>query len=265
MPKKYYLCGMKKRVLDCVVLENRLMSTEISLLRLTSSESFPFGVAGQFVMLRIDGGGILLRRPFSIHGIDYAKNELHLLIRAAGAGTRWLRGVVPGDVINIMLPLGHGFTIPERSTLPLLLIGGGVGVAPLLYLGEQLVGRGITPIFLLGARTSEGIVRYEEFRRLGEVHISTEDGSMGERGYVTDHSVLRGDFGFIYACGPLPMLRSVASYASNRGIGCEVSLENRMACGLGACLCCVERTLSGHVCVCTEGPVFNIDQLSWRS
>ena len=104
-----------------------------------------------------------------------------------------------------------------------------------------------------------------KFEKLGEVYTTTEDGSMGEKGYVTQHSVLHTDrFDMIYTCGPKPMMVSVAKYAKAHGIECEVSLENRMACGVGACLCCVENTDEGHLCVCKEGPVFNIKKLLWQ-
>ncbi len=103
----------------------------------------------------------------------------------------------------------------------------------------------------------------KEFEAVGKVHLSTEDGSAGEKGLVTKHSVLDGKIDRIFCCGPSPMMKAVAGIAREKGIDCEVSLENMMACGLGACLCCVENTVKGNVCVCTEGPVFNIEMLNW--
>jgi dihydroorotate dehydrogenase electron transfer subunit len=147
----------------------------------------------------------------------------------------------------------------------ILLVGGGIGTAPLLYTGKILKNSGFNPIFLLGGRTKNDIVQIEEFRKLGIVHITTEDCSAGEKGFVTNHSALASEkFDKIYACGPKPMMVAVAKYAKERDIDCEVSLENMMACGIGACLCCVEKTVRGNVCVCTEGPVFNINQLTWQ-
>jgi len=148
----------------------------------------------------------------------------------------------------------------------LLLVGGGVGVAPLLFLGAELKGLGFEPTFLLGARTGGDLLMVDEFRRYGRVLITTEDGSVGERGFVTRHSVLSTEsFDRIYTCGPTPMMKAVAAYAYKNNVFCEASLENMMACGLGACLCCVEKTTEGNLCVCKNGPVFNINQLLWQN
>ena len=144
-------------------------------------------------------------------------------------------------------------------------MGGGVGVAPLLYQGAMLREAGAEPVFLLGARTQADLLMLDAFRRYGDVYVTTEDGSEGERGFVTQHSVLQQRrFDLIQSCGPTPMMKAVARYASQQGIDCEVSLENMMACGLGACLCCVEKTTEGNLCVCKEGPVFNINRLLWQ-
>jgi len=146
-----------------------------------------------------------------------------------------------------------------------LLIGGGVGSAPLLFLSQQLKQLGFDPVILLGARSENDILQYEDFKTIGDTYITTENGSLGEKGYVTDHSLLNSNiFSKIYACGPKPMLQAVAKYARQHETDCEVSLENMMACGIGACLCCVEKTVQGNTCICTEGPVFNINQLTWQ-
>ena len=163
----------------------------------------------------------------------------------------------------MLMPLGNGFTLSHTGER-VLLVGGGVGVAPLLCLGAALVANGSKPEFLLGARTAADQLQLPEFEALGKVYISTDDGSMGTPGTVVDNPVIENEnFDRIYCCGPMPMMKAVASVARRRGIDCEVSLENTMACGLGACLCCVEKTVKGNVCVCTEGPVFNINQLTW--
>jgi dihydroorotate dehydrogenase electron transfer subunit len=145
------------------------------------------------------------------------------------------------------------------------LVGGGVGIAPLLQLGKELKAKGIVPNFLLGGRSAKDLIQLEEYKKIGNVFVTTEDGSLGEKGFVTNHSVLsKENFSKIYTCGPTPMMKAVASYAMKSGIECEVSLENKMACGLGACLCCVTETQEGHKCVCSDGPVFNIKDLSWQ-
>ncbi|MDE6003215.1 MAG: dihydroorotate dehydrogenase electron transfer subunit, partial [Prevotella sp.] len=165
---------------------------------------------------------------------------------------------------NCMLPLGNTFTMPATQTEKVLLIGGGVGMAPMLYLGAELRLQGFEPTFLLGGRTAEDLLELDLFSQYGRVCITTEDGSMGEKGFVTNHSVLQEHFDCICTCGPKPMMVAVARYAKMNGIECEVSLENMMACGLGACLCCVEKTTEGNLCVCKEGPVFNVKRLLWQ-
>jgi dihydroorotate dehydrogenase electron transfer subunit len=260
--------GMKKYLLDLKVVKNTRLHPDYCLLKLTAGTVLPEMVAGQFAEVRVDGSPeTFLRRPVSIHYVDKAANELWLLIRLVGRGTRRLAEYRAGETINLILPLGNGFSIPQASVRSrLLLIGGGAGVAPLLYLGETLRYVGFTPVFLLGARSKDDIMQLDDFRQRGEVYITTEDGSWGEKGFVTNHSVLQNErFNHIYACGPKPMMMAVAKYAASVGASCEVSLENTMACGIGACLCCVERTKEGHVCVCTEGPVFNINRLTWLS
>ncbi|MDR0547743.1 MAG: dihydroorotate dehydrogenase electron transfer subunit, partial [Dysgonamonadaceae bacterium] len=214
-----------------------------------------------------DAENVFLRRPISIHAVDKMARELHLLVQIIGRGTRKLLDLQVNSLVNLIYPLGNGFTIPtdKNHSSKLLLIGGGVGVAPLLYLGQTLKQQGFTPVYLLGARSEKDILQLTEFRKTGEVYITTEDGSMGEKGFVTNHSILQSSkIDCIYTCGPQAMMQAVARFAKQNGIPCEVSLENRMACGIGACLCCVEKTTHGNTCVCTEGPVFNINDLSWQ-
>ena len=218
---------------------------------------------GQFVQVAANTPGVFLRRPISINDVDYEMNTFDLLIRKAGTGTSALIALKEGDKVNVLLPLGNGFLTEAPAGARLLLIGGGVGVAPLLYLGRKLKEAGHSPEFLLGARSAADLLELDEFAAVGTVHVSTEDGSMGEKGLVTLHSAHGGEIDTIYCCGPAPMMKAVAAIARERGINCEVSLENMMACGLGACLCCVENTVKGNVCVCTEGPVFNINLLNW--
>ncbi len=238
------------------------------LLKLTPFDKRPLPemLPGQFVQVEIKNSKTTyLRRPISINLVDRESNQLWLLIRRAGDGTRTLCNTPVGDTINIILPLGHGFTLDTISTSSrVLLIGGGVGVAPLLYLGTELQNKGLRPEFLLGARSKSDLLMLKEFEAIGNVYISTDDGSFGEKGLVTQNSIMAQDFDMIYVCGPMPMMKAIAAIANAKGIECEVSLENKMACGLGACLCCVEKNKDGHnVCVCTEGPVFNTKQLSW--
>ncbi|MDR0895036.1 MAG: dihydroorotate dehydrogenase electron transfer subunit [Prevotellaceae bacterium] len=257
---------MKKYSLDLIVTQNCRLRTNYVLLKLTAPETLPDMLPGQFAEIRVDGSPTtFLRRPISINYVDRANNEVWFLLQLVGDGTRKLAEAQAGTTINALLPLGNSFTIPRQPSDRLLLIGGGVGAAPMLYLGEQLMLAGSRPTFLLGARSSNDLLQLEEFAKYGEVYTTTEDGSRGEQGYVTQHSVLaKIKFERIYTCGPKPMMMAVARYAKNSNIACEVSLENTMACGIGACLCCVEKTTEGNLCVCKEGPVFNIETLLWQ-
>lgn len=235
------------------------------LLKLTDKEPLPEMAPGQFVEVKVEGSErTFLRRPISINYVDKANNELWLLIQTVGDGTRKLATLKEGDKLNLLFPLGNGFSDVEKKSEEVLLIGGGVGVAPLLEYGKWLKERGAKPTFLLGARSKADLLELELFRQFGEVFITTEDGSEGEKGFVTQHSVLSNrSFDRISVCGPKPMMVAVAKYAKKNNVKCEVSLENMMACGLGACLCCVEKTVNGNVCVCKEGPVFDVNLLSW--
>ena len=259
---------LKKYVLDLRVTAVERLHERYVLLRLTHDEPLPEIHPGQFVEVRVDGSPqTFLRRPISVNFVDRDNNELWLLVATVGEGTRHLATLQPRSILNCMLPLGNGFTLPtvEGSASRILLIGGGVGVAPLLYQGATLQAMGLTPTFLLGARTAQDLLMLDTFRRYGRVFITTEDGSEGEQGFVTQHSLLANEqFDLIQTCGPTPMMKAVARFASQHNVDCEVSLENLMACGLGACLCCVEKTTEGNLCVCKEGPVFNIKRLLWQ-
>ena len=257
---------MKKFILDLRVVSVSHVHDRYVLLRLTADAALPEMLPGQFVEVRVnDSPTTFLRRPISIHFVDHERNEMWLLVAIVGDGTRRLAGLKAGDVLNCVLPLGNTFRLDIPESQPnVLLIGGGVGVAPLLYYGKWLQERGICPTFLLGARTATDLLMLDEFNKYGRVYMTTEDGSAGEKGFVTNHSILsEAHFMQISTCGPKPMMMAVARYAKSRGIYCEASLENLMACGLGACLCCVEKTIDGNLCVCKEGPVFDVNRLVW--
>jgi len=261
---------IKKYVLDLKIKGVESISSKHLLIRLTDDSPLPEMVPGQFVEVRIDGSpATFLRRPISINYVDRTNNELWLMVAMVGEGTRQLQTLKEGDTLNCVFPLGNGFTMPDSlgNAKSFLLVGGGVGIAPLLYLGSELknIDAGIDVTFLLGGRSAKDLLLLSEFEKYGRVLVTTEDGTMGEKGFVTNHSVLQQEhFDMIQCCGPTPMMKAVARYARNTGTACEVSLENLMACGLGACLCCVEKTVEGNLCVCKEGPVFNVKRLLWQ-
>lgn len=268
---------MKKYIAEFTVVENSKLNPKHNLIELECSIELPDIIPGQFVEVKIDGSETTyLRRPFSIHRIDRKKNTMHLLVKVVGAGTEKLANINKGDRVNIMFPLGKGFNLTANKEV--LLVGGGCGVAPLYFLAEKLKANGNHVSVLIGGRSSHDILLADDYLKFGEVFIATEDGTLGEKGMVTAHSIIKGKhdqapdyselkdevvrkFDKIYCCGPDGMMRAVAHIAEQLGIPCEVSLENTMACGIGACLCCVVESVNGNICVCTEGPVFNSKQL----
>ncbi len=255
-----------KYCLDLTVKSVEHINDKYVLIKLTQKDPLPEMQPGQFVEVKVeDSPKTFLRRPISINNVDKDSNELHLLVAAIGDGTRRMTRLCEGETVNIMLPLGNGFTMPADASKKHLLVGGGVGVAPLLYLGKKIKEMGSEPTFLLGARSAKDLLMIDAFKAVGRVFITTEDATEGEKGFVTNHSILNKEtFDMISTCGPKPMMMAVARYAAKAGIECEVSLENKMACGLGACLCCVEKTNDkGNVCICTEGPVINAKRLDW--
>lgn len=258
---------MKKYIIDFRIAENQKLNNSYSLLKLVPIDAeMPEILPGQFAQIEVSNSKTtFLRRPVSVNFVDYQANRLWILIRDAGQGTRALIKSCVDNVINMILPLGNGFSLPARKASRIILAGGGVGVAPMLFWGDYLSRNGYKPEFLLGAKTGKDLLQVDDFRKIGKVHLSTDDGSCGEKGFITHNSLLDdNDIDNIYCCGPLPMMKAIARIAKEKGIMCEVSLENSMACGIGACLCCVENTVDGNVCVCTEGPIFNIDKLTWE-
>ncbi|GAB4339990.1 MAG: dihydroorotate dehydrogenase electron transfer subunit [Desulfobulbaceae bacterium] len=222
---------------------------------------------GQFVMTRVgDGLDPLLRRPFSIHHADNGET-ISLLFKVVGKGTRLLAGLRPGDTLDLLGPLGKGFSLDPDT--PFCLIGGGMGIAPLFFLAAwfRREGRPTSQPVLLGAQTqAELLVLAEEFTELGyPVLTATDDGSLGHAGLVTDllDEILK-QVGLVYVCGPMPMMRTVAAKCRSAHIACQVSLETHMACGLGACLgCTVPAAGGGYIHVCREGPVLPAGEVAW--
>ena len=255
---------MVKRILDFQIIDNKQLKKDFYILELLSPEPLPEIYPGQFVQVRVDNSkGTFLRRPFSFHDVDYKRNTIKLLIQIAGKGTFNLSLLNKGDYLNLIFPLGTSFSLASGDEKTLL-VGGGCGVAPLLYLARYLKSNSVAFDILMGFRNADRIIEYEDFRKLGKVFITTEDGSEGEKGFVINHSLLkRAEYDRIYCCGPDLMMKAVAYYSKEHNINCEVSLENLMACGIGVCLCCVVNTINGHLCSCTDGPVFNIKDLKW--
>jgi dihydroorotate dehydrogenase electron transfer subunit len=255
---------MAKRIEDLKILTNTQLNKDFFVLELSGNDKLPDVKPGQFAQVRVDGSPeTFLRRPFSIHDVDYENNTFKLLIQIAGKGTETLSKLGSGNLLNLIYPLGNSFTLPAENE-KILLVGGGCGVAPLLFLGKYLKSNGYLPDVLLGFRNSERIIELEEYNKIGKIFMTTEDGSHGEKGYVTNHSIFLTDsYTRIYCCGPDSMMKAIFCYCKKNNIACEVSLENLMGCGIGVCLCCVVDTYRGNLCTCVDGPVFNINDLKW--
>lgn len=257
---------MKKTVTDFLLLDNKQLNKDNFQLTLHSpipvSDIFP----GQFINVEIkEATEIFLRRPFSVLNVDYEKQTIALLVKILGRGSKSLTEARPGQTISAIFPLGKSFTLPDQNDR-VLLIGGGSGVAPMLFLSKIC---GLDPenvTVLIGARSTSDHIDVTAYQSYGQFYYTTEDGSLGEKGYVTNHPVFAeklNQYTKIYTCGPDLMMKAIGRKAIDANIFCEVSLENMMACGFGVCLCCVEDTKAGHKCVCTDGPVFNVNDLKW--
>lgn len=255
---------MTKRIESLKVIENKQVIKDFFVIELAGDEKIPEILPGQFVEVKVENSpGTFLRRPFSVHDVDYGRNSIKLLVQVVGKGTKALSLMVPGQSLNLIYPLGNSFSLPFSGSKTLL-VGGGCGIAPMLYLGKYLKNNGFIPDILIGFRNRDRILEYSEYSNIGNLFIATEDGSEGEKGFVTNHSVLSSaKYDRVYCCGPEPMLKAMARYCRKNDIECEVSLENLMGCGIGACLCCVVETIDGNKSTCIEGPVFNINRLKW--
>jgi dihydroorotate dehydrogenase electron transfer subunit len=256
---------MRKAVNEFTVVSNRKLNSNLHLLLLEASETLLPMTAGQFTNIEIPGNQeVFLRRPFSIFSTDTDKNRISILVKILGKGSLTLSTVKTGQKLSLVYPLGRGFTLPGPDE-NILAVGGGSGIAPLVFLAEIAKLKPGQMNLLIGAAKKSDHFPVDEYSAFADFYFTTEDGSFGEKGLVTGHSLFDSlhQFDKIYACGPLLMMKAVARQASIHQIHCEVSLENLMACGFGVCLCCVEPTVKGNLCVCTEGPVFNVNNLKW--
>ena len=182
---------MAKRIESLKIIENKPLKKDFFILALAGNGKIPEMKPGQFVEVRVDGSpGTFLRRPVSIHDVNYGQNTFSLLIQVVGKGTETLSGLKRGEFLNLIYPLGNSFSLP-KSGKNVLLIGGGCGIAPLLFLGKYLKSNNYSPDVLLGFRNAERIIEFDDYRQIGKVFLTTEDGSQGEKGYVTDHSILK--------------------------------------------------------------------------
>lgn len=229
---------------------------------------------GQFVSVGVDGVGTVLRRPFSIYQVSRHgpwAGTVQVTFEVVGPGTQWLSSRDKHDLVDLVGPLGTPFPLPQQP-VSCLLVGGGYGAAPLLYLAGELQQRGFRVDMVIGARTADRVFNAIEAKRVSATTIfTTEDGSLGSQGRVTDvlpDVIAAGSTGLVYACGPMPMLAAVSQVATDHDLPVRVAVEEAMACGTGVCWTCVlpvERRGEVHnLRACTEGPVFNGAKVRWE-
>ena len=245
---------------DVKVLHHEAVTPTVRLLTVQWPDAAHAPHAGQFLMLRSWGAdeAPTLSRPISVHKYDTESGALEFLYEVRGLGTQKLAALQPGDTLQCTGPAGNGF-IPAECNGRIALVGGGIGTAPLLQVARELAAAGKKPEFFCGFRSgSYGLDWFKPY--VTETHLATDDGSEGFHGFVTQ--ILNpADFDLVLCCGPTPMMKAVAKICKEAGTPCMVSLENKMACGIGACLGCTCHTDTGARCVCKEGPVFNAEEV----
>jgi len=264
-----------------IVLSNQEISPGYFRMKILAPGYSTLAQAGQFVMFRVQSSlQPLLRRPFGIFRIGFMpadcdemapKEFIEIIYKVVGSGTEIMKDLHQGDPVELLGPLGNGFDLGAPGEEKIL-VGGGIGLVPLYMLAEELVKK--SPVrLLMGGRTRDDIITVTEFGRLGvEVYVSTEDGSLGEEGLVTqvlERKLDKYPAATVYACGPMPMIEAVEKICTKHSVALQVSLEALMACGVGACLGCVVKGAEHsdenpqYLCTCTQGPVFAANELDW--
>ena len=213
--------------------------------------------AGQFINIELES--LYLRRPISV--CDFDDKTVTIIYKVVGKGTEIMSGLKEGTELDVLTGLGNGFNLDCQGERPLI-IGGGVGTPPMYRLCKDLIANGKKPIVVLGFASKEDLFFEEEFKKLGvDVYVSTVGGSVGTKGFVTDVMKNLNDYTYFYACGPMVMLKAICGATDIEG---QVSLEERMGCGFGACMGCTIQTKNGYRRVCKEGPVFRKEDLIWE-
>lgn len=258
--------------LSVKIISNKKIRNDYYKLVLKCPEIALLSLPGQFISILVNkDDDFLLRRPFSINKIE--KNNIHIIYKVVGKGTEILRKKKKDEYLNILGPLGKGIDIDCGFNSQLILVGGGYGISPLLFLAEELIKNKISPssiLVLIGAKSKEEILGVDDFKK-NKVNtiISTEDGTDGIKGKVTDAlpDILKNKKAVIYSCGPKAMLKKVSSISKKYHSKCYVLLEEIIACGVGACLGCAvkvkDRSGYSYKMVCTDGPVFDAEEILW--
>lgn len=247
--------GMYKRGIYKIVSNERLTPTVWRMV--VEGDTSYITAPGQFVNVELEGR--FLRRPISV--CDWDGRTLTLVYKVVGDGTQQMSRMEPGEELDLLTGLGNGFSVAAKSERPLL-VGGGVGIPPLYNLAKKLIAAGKEVSVVLGCNSAGELFFEREFEALGaRVYVSTVDCSRGTGGFVTDairENVI--DYDYLYACGPIPMLRALADTAQSEG---QLSFEERMGCGFGGCMGCSCKTKYGNKRICREGPVLTLDEIIW--
>ena len=242
---------MKQSIFE--ILSNEALTRDVYKMVLSGDTSAVTN-CGQFVNIQLSG--MFLRRPISV--CDYDETTLTIIYKVVGKGTEAMSGMKPGEKLDILTGLGNGYDISLSGENPVLL-GGGVGVPPMYNLAKKLIAEGKKVSVILGFNTQSEIFYEEQFKALGcDVTVTTVDGSYGVKGFVTD--ALPASYSYFYTCGPEPMLKAVYKATSTSG---QMSFEERMGCGFGACMGCSCKTLTGYKRICKEGPVMKKEEILW--
>lgn len=240
---------MKQSILT--ISENKKIAKDVYLMKLTGEVD---ALPGQFINIKLDG--FFLRRPISI--CDANADEITIIYKTVGKGTEYMSRMTDGETLDVLSGLGNGFDLEKSGAAPLV-IGGGVGVPPMYYLAKCLVNQGKKVTAVLGFNSKDDVFGVKEFESLNvKTIVSTADGSFGEKGFVTD--VLPKDYTYFYTCGPEPMLKAVYEKTDTSG---QLSFEERMGCGFGACMGCSCKTKYGNRRICKDGPVLEKEEIIW--
>ena len=255
---------MTKYIEETKVIGQWMLNPTTKQIDLVAPRIVAEAVPGQFVNVQVSKRTApLLRRPLGVAGVDREHGVISLIYRVVGDATRILADVCSGDVLSVVGPLGHGFDCSAKHPL---LVGGGTGLAPLLYLAESMAEEGTRPDVLMGGRTADDLFWKELYDGIaGQIGLTTDDGSLGTKGTVMaclPDMLEKGRYDWVYVCGPAPMMKAVSAAVLGKGIKCQVSLEKYMACGLGACLSCSCQGIGKRVKVCQDGPVFRAEEVT---
>jgi len=249
---------------EAAVIETLAQDEGICIMSLLAPGIAKAAEPGQFVMVYLDSEAHLLPRPISLYNVDKSSGLITLIYAVVGSGTKIMSEWLVGRTVKVLGPLGNGFDL-ENCGKKVALIGGGIGTPPLFLLGKELRKKGMEIDVYMGFRQAPPSFSQCFDTLSNNITVVTEDGSGGNKGYVTDFLPKKPIYDTIYTCGPIPMLKAVAAYAHSHSIPCQVSVEERMACGLGACKGCVVKTKSGYELCCADGPVFDSKEVIWNA